>query len=297
MQNDDLKIFKILYSGEIEEVINIGLIDLFSLLNVLAFYTREKKKMYIWVGEHASRTIKNYIVKFREIFKNDYPEYRVLRYITIESKTESFEFFNDTGIEKQILQNKISIEDAKYKEHTTVINQIKGLKEEADTYFEKEQYEEAIETSIKIIDKAREIDELSLVQDQIEFISEAKARAKAKSVLEDIRKEKRKLKKQFQNIRHGSDIVQVHNEANFFEQKYLEYLDLTALSDVKVLLNDIKKKFNELKTETKKSALIENFIEKIEILRSKAKDALNRREFLESINLFKEIIVMLNDHI
>ncbi|MFX1276242.1 MAG: hypothetical protein ACFFBP_09575 [Promethearchaeota archaeon] len=295
MKDQQLKVFKILYSGEIEEVINTKLIDLFSLLNVLAFYSQEKKKLYIWVGSHASRTIKNYIVKLRQIFTNDYPEYRVLRYITIESKAEPFEFFENTGISKRSLQKKIYSEESKYEEHENVINQIKDLKDKADTYFEMENYEQAIIISKEIINKAKEINEKLLIRDQIEFISEAEARAKAKVALNDIRMEKKILKNKFENIRQSSDIINIYNEACIFEQKYLEYLDLTALSDAKALINNIKYSYKTFNDEYEKLENFNAFLEDINVLRFKAKEALKQREFQESIKKFKEILIILNN--
>ena len=294
MENQGLKVFKILYSGEIEEINRNNLLDLFSLLNVIGFYSLRKKKLYIWVGSFASRTIKNYIVKFRQIFKTDYPQYSVLRYITIESKSETHEFFENTGISKKALDKRISLEEEKYEKHDLIINQIKELKDEADTYFEKEQFEQAISMAKKIIEKAKEIDEKSLIRDQIEFISESEARAKAKLVLKDIREEKKKIKNLYENLQKNSEIINLHGMASRFEKKYLDYLDLTALSDVKTLLNSIKYSYKKFEEEYKKSNNSDEILNEIEILRNKAKTALNRREFRESINLFREILIILN---
>jgi len=294
MQDHGLKVFKILYSGEIEEINRNNLLDLFSLLNIVGFYSLAKKKLYIWVGNHASKTIKNYIVKFRQIFKNNYPQYTVLRYITIESKSEPHEFFENTGISKKALHKKISMEEANYKEHDLIITEINELKDEADNYFENEQYEQAISIAKEIIEKAKDINEKTLIRDQIEFISESEARAKAKLVLEDIRKEKQQLKNLFEGMKDETEIVNLYKMANEFEKKYLDYLDLTALSDVKSLLNSITYSYNKFKEENKKSDEHNDMFNQINILRIKAKEALNRREFIKSINLFREILVFLN---
>ncbi len=296
MQNQGLKVFKISYSGEIEEISRNNLLDLFSLLNVIGFYSLRKKKLYIWVGSFASQTIKNYIVKFRQIFKTDYPQYSVLRYITIESKNEPHEFFENTGISKKALDKKISLEEEIYEEHELIIAQIKKLKDEADFYFENEQFEQTISIAKKIIENAKEIDDKSLIRDQIEFISEAEARARAKLVLKDIREEKKKLKNLYENLQKNSDIINLIELANNFEKKYLDYLELTALSDVKTLLNSIKYSYKKFQDDNITSDNSYELLNQIEILRNKAKKALNQREFRESINHFKEILILLNKH-
>lgn len=296
MQNQGLKVFKISYSGEIEEISRNNLLDLFSLLNVIGFYSLRKKKLYIWVGSFASQTIKNYIVKFRQIFKTDYPQYSVLRYITIESKNEPHEFFENTGISKKALDKKISLEEEIYEEHDLIIAQIKKLKDEADFYFENEQFEQTISIAKKIIENAKEIDDRSLIRDQIEFISEAEARARAKLVLKDIREEKKKLKNLYENLQKNSDIINLIELANNFEKKYLDYLELTALSDVKTLLNSIKYSYKKFQDDNKASDNSYELLNQIEILRNKAKKALNQREFRDSINHFKEILIFLNKH-
>ena len=89
-----LKIFKLHYSGEVESIDDISenIIQLFSTVSVLSIYIGLQKRLYTWIGSHASRTLKNYIVQMREIFTRDYFDLRILRYITVESQSEPYDF-------------------------------------------------------------------------------------------------------------------------------------------------------------------------------------------------------------
>ncbi|MHA1148610.1 MAG: hypothetical protein ACTSR8_10240 [Promethearchaeota archaeon] len=295
MQSQELKVFKIFYSGEISEIESMDLLELFSLLNVLAFYTAQQKRLYIWVGEHASSTLKNYIVRFRQIFTDDYPEYRVLRYITIESLTEPFDFFQNTGISKEDLHAKLEAEDAKYKEHEETISKINNLKDDADTAFENEDYDKAIEIAKQIVELAKSIEDDIILKDQNDFIAEAEARGKAKAVLKEIRKGKKELKQKFKNIKNNNDIIEIYNESRDYKQKFNDYLDLSALSEVKDLLKKIETTYNELQGNIEGTKQFNDFLTTINRIRESSKEALKKGNLIACYNDFKEIIKFLTE--
>ncbi|MFX1239084.1 MAG: hypothetical protein ACFE8P_15360, partial [Promethearchaeota archaeon] len=101
-----LKIFKLLYSGGYEDI-SENIIESFSAVSVISIYVGLQKILYTWIGSFAARTLKNNIGHMRERFSRDYLDLRVLRYITVESRAESFEFFANTGINKEKLHQHI----------------------------------------------------------------------------------------------------------------------------------------------------------------------------------------------
>ncbi|MGQ4873667.1 MAG: hypothetical protein ACP6IY_06275 [Promethearchaeia archaeon] len=298
MVMDDLKVFKLNYAGEIEEINAENLIDLFSLYDVLAFYTSGQKRLYIWIGEYALNSIKKYIAQFRQIFANEYPDYRVLRYITIESKTEPFDFFQNTGIPKNKLHEKIESEQLKYSEHEEIFSKINDLKNDADKAFENEDYSKAIELSEEIIELAIKINDENIIKNQKEFMAEAEARQKARDILKEIRQEKTRLRQKINNISKDEEIIEIYNEAAEFRKKYNDYLNLPALASVVKVLNEIEQKYNEYtgkeRKKEKESDKSRDLIIKISELRNKAIEALEIGKLISSYNYFKEIIQYLD---
>jgi len=310
MQSQDLKVFKIFYSGEIKQIETTDFLELFSSVNVIGFYPVAQKRLYIWIGENASRTLKNYIVQFRQTFTDDYPNYRVLRYITIESEAEPFDFFQNTGISKEDLHTQLTTEKVKYTENAETLAKINILKDEADTAFENKDYENAITTADKIIVLAEAINDESIIKDQNEFIAEAEARAKAKNVLKDIREEKKNLNYTFRNMKNEEEIMDLYQESKIFEQKYGDYLDLPALTDVVELINKIENEYKEYQArsqvqfapeelappEEQKPSDLDSILPDINELREKANNALENRKLLSVYENFKKIVRILEEN-
>ena len=107
MPGNDIKIYKLSYSGTFEEQTNDKPLKLFTLYSILAIYSIKAKKMYIWVGKNATHTLKLFIPQIRELFSQKYPKLRILRNITIESGGETFEFFNLFDFDKNSFEDHI----------------------------------------------------------------------------------------------------------------------------------------------------------------------------------------------
>ena len=112
MIESKLKIFKLNSSGTLDEVPEIAALDFFKLTNVLVIYALKKKIIYTWIGKNVGLRLKNYIPKLRELFLRDFPDYRVLRNITVESGSESSEFFRVMGFTEKQLKEQIEKRDS-----------------------------------------------------------------------------------------------------------------------------------------------------------------------------------------
>ena len=313
MQSSNLTIFKLNYSGEIkshDESIGEA-IDLFSAVNILAIYVRNQKRLYIWIGKNASQTLKNHIVEFRDNFSNAYPELRVLRYITVESQSEPFDFFESIGISKEVFCEKIEKEETKLR---PVIDEINQLKRKIDDLFEKENYEESIDYAKEIIELAKKIDEQALMNDQEEFIALAELKIKSKKLLEDIEAQKNFFIHKIDNIKNDNDILDLHSELENFHNKYNQIIDFSILPEVNEIFlkeDEIWSAFNKRKEEEKKNAekelekqkLIEErrknvdeLIKRINELRAQAKRAIEKSDIIEISTIFNKILINLTEY-
>lgn len=157
--SEEVRIFKLHYSGTLYEPKTENPIELFTLNNILLLYIKKKMRMYIWIGKNATLSLKNMIPRIREIVSREHEDLKVLRYITVESGVEPSEFFDFTGMSEKELFSRIE-----YLEKTVSpkIQEIGALKVKAD-----------------------EIDDISLKKDQEEFIKEAQVKSEAKLVLEE----------------------------------------------------------------------------------------------------------------
>ena len=298
MENSDLKIFTFLYSGEIKEQTIEGgnIVDLFSNFSILIFYIRKNKRLYTWIGEDASRTLKNYIVNMRQTFSKEYPQLRVLRYITedyIDTMSENDEFFSDIGISKEKIINHLESEKIRHEEEFKT--KLSNLQEQADTYFENENFDRAIEISKKIIKLATETKYKKLIEDQRAFIAEAEARLRAKSILEEIREKRKIIKDKYLEAKNNNNqIKELYNYVQSFKKKYEQYLDLPALETTQELILNVEELWSEYISKVKKQNQIKEDLEKINILREKGKDSLNKGALIDALKYFEKITIKIN---
>lgn len=175
--------FKLNYSGSFEEVAQESLLENFTLFNILTFYIPNQKRMYIWIGKKASQSLKSHIPKIRGAISKEHPELQILRNITIESELEPPEFLEIIGIEEAILKSHIKELEIKL---LPILSEINRLKSKADKFFASNNYEDAIKIAQKIVMLGQGINDDSLEQDQINFIIEARSRARASEILQEI---------------------------------------------------------------------------------------------------------------
>ena len=288
-----LKLFKILYSGELKGIESEDILTHFSDLNIIAFYIPKNKRLYIWVGDDCSRALKNYIPTMRQRFSEEYPFLRVLRYITVESMDESSEFIRDIDISREDIHSKLKSKREEYQKHQEIVSQIKEFKNAADLYFENKQFVKAIESANEVIALAHKIEDEILIDDQRNLIDEANARLKAESALHEIREEKTIIKEKLYKVeqtKNEDKIIELHNHVKKFKERYQKYLGLPALENIRELL---QKAENVWESYLKQKQNYETLISSINDLREKKKKTLEKGSLIKSYNYYEKIVSIL----
>jgi len=275
-----LKIYKLHYSGEVESIDDISenIIQLFSTVSVLSIYVELQKRLYTWIGSHASRTLKNYIVQMREIFTRDYFDLRILRYITVESQSEPYDFFENTGINKEKLHEHIQKHEDKL---TPVLVEIDQLKSKQDRFFEAEEYDKAIEIAYEIIELAKKIEDLLLEKDQEDFIRGARYKAEINKIIIKIEDESEIISDKVKKSQNSTEIVELHKIVEDFYEKYKDYINLPELENVRKILSYEKVMWQEFSVKLKD-------IEKLSQFESNIKEALNQNNLKKSLDILEE---------
>ena len=158
MEDTSLKVFRLNYFGNFEEITietSLDLLNLFTLFNILAIYIPINKRMYVWIGKNVTQSLRNYIPEIRTRFSEKLSfQMRILRNITIESGSETYEFFqfiNLTGeqLNSHIKEQKIKLEPS--------IKEIDSLKKKLHSSVKAEDYDEGIIISEQIIELAKKL--------------------------------------------------------------------------------------------------------------------------------------------
>lgn len=230
---NNIKIFKLKYSGNLEEIEQDNALNSFTLFDILNFYIPNKRSMYIWIGKKAPQSLKSLIPSIREIISRDYPNLKILRNVTIEFDSEPEEFFEALNISEEEYRNYFKELELKLLPVLSVINR---LKEEEDKNFASENYEESIKFARKIIDLANEIEDDSLIRNQQNLIEEASTRAKAKQLLEQIETECNKAIEIFNELIKSENYNEAHDIVLEFRNKFEEKINLFSIPLVQELL-------------------------------------------------------------
>ncbi|MFW9783152.1 MAG: hypothetical protein ACFFFB_12790 [Candidatus Heimdallarchaeota archaeon] len=261
MQNN-IKLFKLNYSGNLEEISTKNLLSNFNLFDILTFYAVNQKRLYIWVSKKVSQSLKSHIPTIREIFFRNYPNLKVIRNIIIEYNSEPVDFFE-----------LIEISKSKYREHfrqlefklLPVISEINRLKEGVDKNFVAENYNEAIDIAQKVINLAHEIDDYSLEKDMLNFIEEAKSRNKIKQIVRKIETEAEIKLKVFENLIRARNYKEAHNIAQDFKNKYQNDVNLLSIQFAQdLILKDENILFNLREEQQVLKKRVEVLVRKIE---------------------------------
>jgi len=284
--SSNIKIFKLTYSGSFNEITLENLLQNFTLFDIITFYDPSIKRLYIWIGKKASQSLKSHIPKVRELLHEQYPELKILRNITIESGSESSEFFKIIGKSKIELDKRIRDLEIKLLPSIAEINK---LKEAADKNFLLENYKEAIDIGNKILKLAQEIDDESLEIDQKSFIREAQIRIKAVNVIKEIENDCKDTLIEFQKLINNNNIKEAHNIVTKLKEKYENDIKLYSiplfhdliLKDENILFNlrteqtKIHNKLDDLEFRYNK-CLNDNYLEKAGKIIKDAKSLVNQ---------------------
>lgn len=231
--SSDIKIFKLNYSGSFEEILPEVLLNNLSLFNILTFYIPNQKRMYIWIGKRVSHTLKSHIPQIRSAISQEHPELQILRNITVESGLEPPEFLEIIGVEESILKARIKELEIKL---LPVLSEINRLKSKADEFFISNNFEDAINISQNIIRLSKTITDDSLEQDQINFIIEARSRARAVKILQDIESLCKEATIEFDQLVKDGKYQHAQNLVENIKQRYANKYNLSTIPLAQQLL-------------------------------------------------------------
>lgn len=231
--DSDLIILKLNYSGSFDEILEENLLASFTLFDILIFYITNLKRLYIWVGKKATRSLKSHIPELRELVLKNYPKFNVIRNITVESGTEPQDFLDIINISEKELTNHIRNLERKILPSLSEINR---MKEKAEKYLISENFEDSIKAAERIIELSKEIKVKSLEVDQNNFISEVKLQRNAKDVVDKIISESLNIEKQFDDFIQDEQYIKAHDLVNGFLGKYKNDYNISSIPDVERLL-------------------------------------------------------------
>lgn len=235
-QTVNLKIFKLNYSGNFDEVKSENLLDLFSIVNVLSIYVPMQKRMYIWIGKTATQGLKKHIAQTRALFSTQFPELKILRNITIESGSEPSDFFQFIGFSYEELNDHLKKQEEAL---APIIKKINTLISKQNKLIESEKYTEAIKISEQIIELSHEINDTALESEQKDIISELEQKADLKTDIDKIKDETLDIRNKFENLIEteiSTNIIEAHKIVEKFKQTYEDSFDLTSISESNELI-------------------------------------------------------------
>ena len=213
--SSNIKIFKLNYSGSFEEISEEKILLSFTLFDIITFYVPNQRLMYIWIGKKVSQSLKKLIPQIRGAISSEYPELKILRNVTIESGLEQAEFLDIIGISEEVLKARIKKLEINL---LPILSEINRLKEKVDKYYVSENYDMAINAAQKIVNLAKDIDDDSLEQDQLNFINEAQSKAQASEVLHQIEQQSRELIKRLNQLVEAENYRGAHGLEEDFKK-------------------------------------------------------------------------------
>ena len=278
----NLKIFKLNYSGNFDEVKSDNLLDLFSLVNILSIYVPMQKRMYIWIGKNATQGLKKHIAQTRAVFSTQFPELKILRNITMECGSEPSDFFQFIGFSWDELNSHIKKQEEIL---TPILKKINSLKTKQNKLINSEKYPEAIEISEDIIELSKEINDNALENEQKEIITKLKERAEIKTDIDKIKEETLDRKNQFEKLietKISANIIEAHKIVEEFKQKYENTFDLTTISESKELIKKDETIWSNFTKDQRYST------KELEKLKKQITKALEEQRILEADEILKK---------
>jgi len=231
---DNLKFFKLTYSGRLEEIFPEELLTNFGIYSAIAIYVPHERRMYVWIGEKAPNNLKKSSVSIREIFKIQYPEISILRNITIESGSEPEFFFDLCGFTSDQLRDHLKRQEIKL---LPTISEINRLKDKAEFLFKNEEFEDAIKLGIKLKQLAKEINDESLEHEQQNFIEEAKLRNISKNLIKQIVEKSAVVKVRIDQLVRDKNYLGAHHLIQEFMSEYEKEYHINIIPEVEDLIS------------------------------------------------------------
>ena len=275
-----IKTFKLNYDGTFEEIAYENIKDVFTIVNILAIYIQKIKTMYIWIGRNATQALKNHVAKIRVILKEEFPQFRIIRNITFDMRSETYEFFNNLNITKEELYEIIN-----YQEKTVlpVLEKIDELKEKSEKSIESKQYKSAIELLKEIIGLAEKIQDDALVTEQKRLISKLTEKFENQQIVSEIEQETKIVEKEYNELIKAKNILKAHELVEAFIKKCETDYDLSLIPSAKELILKEKKKWNAEQEKT---------INDLSILEKDFKLSLENLEISEATEMYEKALIL-----
>ncbi len=275
-----IKTFKLNYDGTFDEIACENIKDVFTIVNILAIYIQKIKTMYIWIGRNATQALKNHVAKIRVILKEEFPQFRIIRNITFDMRSETYEFFNNLNITKEELYEIIN-----YQEKTVlpVLEKIDELKEKSEKSIESKQYKSAIELLKEIIGLAEKIQDDALVTEQKRLISKLTEKFENQQIVSEIEQETKIVEKEYNELIKAKNILKAHELVEAFIKKCETDYDLSLIPSAKELILKEKKKWNAEQEKT---------INDLSILEKDFKLSLENLEISEATEMYEKALIL-----
>lgn len=235
VKNKDFHLFKLNYPGVFEETDTEHIIELFKPTNIIVIYIPNKKRLYAWVGNHTTQSLKKHLPRIRTKFTEEYPELRVLRNIMVESDSETFEFFQileDLGISKEDFIAHIKNQEDNI---LPAIQEIKSLEDKRDEFENEEKFEEAIKVAGDIIECSRKIQDTALEKEQKEKIKNYKEKLGQENVKEEIEQKGERLKQEYEELLSSNVLIEAHSLIEDFKHQYGDEYPLDSIPSLNQL--------------------------------------------------------------
>ncbi len=236
-----IKTFKLNFDGTFDEVAYENIKEVFTIVNILAIYIQKIKTMYIWIGRNATQALKKHISQIRVLLKDEFPDFRIIRNITFDMRSEPQEFFSNLNINKDELYEIIN-----YQEKTVlpILEKVKTLKDKSENLINSEMYKNAIDLLKEIIELAKEIQDDALVTEQTRLISELTEKYDIKEIVNEIEEETNRVEEEYSRFINTNNILDAHDLIQNFIEKYEDIYDLSLIPSAKELILKEKRKWN-----------------------------------------------------
>lgn len=147
--------YRLEHDGQLVPIKPEELPNNFVPVNILAIYVIKNKRLYIWVGDNASRTLRNMIATIEGIVLKNHPLFTILRHFIIEGfKAETEELLDLTKISTADYKKRMTDFDTLKQDLT---QKMEIAKRNMDEAFNAEKFDEAITEANKVLDYSEKL--------------------------------------------------------------------------------------------------------------------------------------------
>ena len=280
----EIKIFKLNYDGTFDDISYTDLKDAFTITSIIAIYINKERTIYSWIGSNASQSLLNHIPRLRVIIKEEFPEFRIIRYITIGMKEEPFDFFDKLNIAKEELHAQIEQQEKKI---LPVLEKIEEIEKKSEKMVDDGNFREAIIILGESIKLAKVIKDEALETEHKRRLSEITETHINRKIVSEIQEETLKVRRNFYDFLDRDDNFGAHKLINDFKSTYENIYDLTLNSSAKALIKKDKEMRQKEIVQYKSELTQLEYIFKSSI---KDKNLIQAGNIIEKVHLISDFI-------